>query len=145
MSEVVFPAGRWSEVKLVSLGKYLSAYLAVIMKNFPKARRFYVDLFAGPGVDEVRPSHKRIDGSPLGALNLKRGAFTDYIFVEENAEYFAALTDRVRDHPRVQSVKVMHGDCNELVGQIVRAIPQNAPSFLFVDPKGLDVKWNTIR
>jgi len=144
LSDVFYPAGRWSEVKLVCLEKYLSAYLTVIMKKFADAERFYIDLFAGPGCDEIRPKRKRIDGSPLRALNPRRGDFTDYIFVENRSDYFDALSERVTAHSRSQSVQLMKGDCNDLVDQIVQKIPQDAPTFLFVDPQGLDVKWSTI-
>lgn len=137
LSEVSFPAGRWSEVKLVSLGKYLSAYLAVIMKNFPKARRYYIDLFAGPGVDEIRPSHRKIDGSPLRALNLRRGAFTDYVFVEENSNYFATLKERVQSHPRSSSVQVIQGDCNDIVEQIINAYRGTPLPFFLLTQKVL--------
>jgi three-Cys-motif partner protein len=140
-----FPAGQWSEVKLICLGKYLSAYLTVIMKKFPRSTRYYVDLFAGPGQDEIRPSHRQIDGSPLRALNLKRGDFTKYIFVEEKPSYFEALSKRVAVHERGKAAEVLNGDCNELVRQIVSKIPQESPLFLFVDPRGLDIQWQTVK
>ncbi|MGD0422326.1 MAG: three-Cys-motif partner protein TcmP [Candidatus Bathyarchaeia archaeon] len=145
MTEAAFPAGQWSEVKLIYLGKYLSAYLAVIMKKFPKSERYYVDLFAGPGIDEIRPSQRQIDGSPLRAMSLKRGNFTKYIFVENKPSYFQALLKRVSAHNRGTSAEVISGDCNELVHQIVQKIPQGSPVFLFVDPRGLDVDWQTIQ
>jgi len=144
MPNVFYPIGRWSEVKLVCLDKYLSAYLTVIMKKFPNAKRFYVDLFAGPGCDEIRSIHKKIDGSPLRAMNQKRGSFTDYIFVENRSDYFDSLSEQVRAHPRGQHVQLMKGDCNSLVSQVVGKIPQDSLTFLFVDPQGLDVKWTTI-
>lgn len=145
LAETYFPAGQWSEVKLICLGKYLSAYLAVIMKHFPTTKRFYVDLFAGPGIDEIRPSQMKVDGSPLRALNLRRGEFTNYIFVESDTEYYTALQARVSNNPRSALVKLLKGDCNELVGQIVEATPKDSPIFLFIDPTGLDVKWSTIQ
>ena len=123
-------------------------YLDVIQdddEEVTKSARYYVDLFAGPGRDEIRPGQRQIDGSPLRALSLQRGNFTKYILVENKPSYFQALTKRVSTHDRGTSAEVLSGDCNELVEQIVQEIPQGSPVFLFVDPRGLDIHWQTVQ
>ncbi len=41
--------------------------------------------------------------------------------------------------------EVLTGDCNELIGEVAKRIPPHSLTLAFIDPKGLDAKFETIR
>jgi len=96
----------------------------------------YVDLFAGPGLCVVDDSWEEIHGSPLLALET-RTPFDVVVCVEEDDEARAALSARVRRHPRGNSVEVLPGDCNAVVTDVIAKMPPRFLSLVFIDPEGV--------
>jgi len=136
----VLPIKFHTKGKLVYLRKYLPALNKILRSKVPNRSRFYVDLFSGPGkcidsTDEV------CDGSPLIAIKTNP-AFTDFIFVDINEDYCKALEKRLEGTP---NTNVKSGDCNEKVNEVLSMMNTYDPCFVFLDPFGLDLKWETVR
>jgi len=115
---------------------------------------FFIDLMAGPGKNKFEPSGAVMLGSPLIALTAQY-SFTHYRFVEIDPHYADALNKRVSASERRDAVKVIKGNCNEVVDKIVEEIraldkpyiPDSWPclSLAFLDPEGLELNWETVR
>lgn len=144
------------EMKYPLLRKYFNAYTIVVSNYFP--RFFYIDGFAGTGKCREEHYGKEVDGSPLIALQLKY-PFTDYIFIELNPKRKALLEKHVckyrgkealchekerRDGRMKISIRAIEADINDSIRDVLSKIPQNMPCFIFLDPEGLELKWETV-
>lgn len=163
--------GAWSEEKLEFLRRYLVAYTSImtVLKKQGKFKEFaYVDAFAGsvtpeakrtlrtdpkrpalPGFgDEAREAEiEYVDGSPLVALKTEP-PFDVYCLNDKNqARIREKIVPLGKQFPG-RRIEVTHGDCNEfLLNDIVPRFPWSSfkRAFVFVDPYGLQVLWDTIR
>ena len=134
--------GRWAKDKYFYIGRYLDLF-STAMKN--RWNLYYIDLFAGCGKCRVRDSGEEIDGSALMSLNI-RFPFTKYLFVDSNPEALDSLEKRTKSSDFLDRVKLLHGDCNEKVEEIIKEIPQQGSlSLAFIDPTGLQIKFATIK
>jgi len=138
------PAGSWVTHKRNLLRELLQDYTNEVSKNFKKY--YYIDAFAGPGKNRIEETGEKIDGSPLIALKMKP-PFTNYVFTEIDSDCYHALCNRVQ---KFQSqgfkIKVLRGDCNKvLLEEVLPKIPPNTPIFAFLDPEGLELKWETVK
>ena len=115
------------------------------MVGHPKwpAGLVYVDLFAGPGVCTIKESKTRIPGSPLIAANAPK-PFEKIILCEKDKGIADACEVRVLRTPAGARCTVLRGDCNERVNDIVSLIPDRALALAFIDPTGLDARFETI-
>lgn len=140
--------GDWGAIKHRIVELYASMFVEAMRGKWRSL--VYVDLFAGPGRARLSGSRRIVPGSPLAALGLERG-FDLHIFCEADRERFAALQARVeRDFPGPRCV-FLGGDSNELVPQILAAMPRpgrgnRVLGFCFSDPYGLKgLRFETVR
>lgn len=151
--------GTWTDSKLAVLEKYLRAYLS-LMKGNERARHFktkYIDAFAGSGYslrrtkrDLVADSFSRdvdarglIEGSAIRALKLAT-PFDSYFFIERSAEALSNLIGHIPDAVKLR-VQLAHGDANsELAKLCAQWNTRSERAVVFLDPYGLQVKWNTL-
>jgi len=125
------------EIEPHTLHKYniLKKYLNVC-KIFDKhySNFIYVDTHGGSGkVCFKRKKEKWVDGSPLIAANWTP-SFACHI-VEINPERFKNLCESTKG---CSNVNTHHGDCNKLIGAILKKIPKGRKFvFCFVDPDSL--------
>jgi len=131
-------AHYWTANKL----DFLESYIPAFVKATQQARaRYYVDGFSGPGTNDI--SGVKRNGSPLIAVNVTEPC-TRYFFVERRKALFKELTQHVAGHPRESSVELMQGDFNELADDILSRIPSFAPCLFFLDPEGLELRFDTV-
>jgi three-Cys-motif partner protein len=137
-------AGKWTEDKLYFWYRYLDI-TTVAMKEKPawSGGLAYVDLFAGTGVCTLKRSGRRIPGSVLIAANMIN-PFSAIIACEKNELHADACRKRLDRTTVGDQCHVLVGDCNELVGRVIRMIPRSALTLAFIDPPGLDVHFSTI-
>lgn len=152
--------GPWTLKKLICLRKYLYAYTKIIPRYF---RRYcYIDTNAGPGVNKVtiKGVEREVNGSPLIALKTQP-RFTEYVFIEKKREYADSLRKRVEELTGVKAqeiiehvweikdkatrIRIVHGDCNSYAQQVISWIPPRAHCFVFIDPSGLEIDWETVK
>jgi three-Cys-motif partner protein len=90
-----------------------------------------VDLFAGPGRARIGSTGSIIDGSPMIAFR-QPVPFTDLIVCDVEPENIEALKRRTQGY--AGQVHSLEGDCNALVDEIARRIPQFGLNVALIDP-----------
>jgi three-Cys-motif partner protein len=137
-------AGPWTRDKLYFWKRYLDiATTPMARKGAFPGGLVYVDLFGGAGVCTLKGSKERFPGSALIAATAER-PFRKIILCEKDAKLAEACRARLARTDMGDRCEVLPGDCNELIGEVVKKIPQRALTLAFIDPKGLDAKFSTV-
>lgn len=138
------PIEEHTRDKLLTLIRYLPAYLRATQR----ARELvYIDAFAGPGRNQLKSTAELIDGSPLIALRArsKEGSvFSRFFFVEQDGNLASELESVLNEQADARPIKVIHGDANAELPKIIQGINRRSPTFVFLDPEGVDPSWQTI-
>lgn len=148
--------GKWSEDKLDLLAKYLKAYSDIMNKqktpNNPTGRAwlqayYYIDAFAGSITPKSKEDEQRyIKGSPLRALQTKP-RFDGYWFIDLSPRRIERV-ERLREEFPNCTIEIRQGNCNEVLrNDIIPQLPysSNQRAFVFLDPYGLQVDWDTVK
>jgi three-Cys-motif partner protein len=136
-------------VCLHSLDKahYASKYADIVgtgMKTAYRGPLAWIELFAGPGVLQVKDlGNKFHPGSPVQATSI-RDPFDHYVFVDIDPRCVRALNERVGYLP---GVTVLEGNANSaaVLDRIVEVVPKTGLVVLYADPAGLDFEFDTIK
>lgn len=123
---------------------YFERYLSIFSRGIgPKwaGKTCYVDLFAGPGRSIVRGSQEEVKGSPFVALDYE---FSRYVFVDI-PEILVTVAKRLASHPKRSQVALVPGDCNSVIQEVLKQLPAGHLTLAFIDPTGLQIKFNTIQ
>jgi three-Cys-motif partner protein len=135
--------GIWAKDKLSFLDEFGPPALRATEAKF---QRWYVDLFAGPGVNvDDEETGEEFEGASLRALKMtalkdERLYFTHLVLVNKHGPSHDALQARVDRHcengycraPRTH-VTIEKGDANALVHSIIRRIDSKSYVFVFAD------------
>ena len=136
--------GPWAPQKHHYLRQYVEATRAVRAKYLPGSSRrgvipggaAFIDLFAGPGRARIFSNGSIIDGSPLIALAHEPAPFSRVILCEVDEENVTALRARtVKYEPRV---RIVPGDCNENIDEIISLVPFYGLNLALIDPFNLE-------
>jgi three-Cys-motif partner protein len=133
-------SGAWVLDKKVLVEKYLGIFTKGVANKWA-GKLAYVDLFSGPGKNVIRDTGEEVDGSPLLALKCDFGR---YLFVDV-PEVLATLRMRLRDHPKFPRISFVEGDCNLVIDEVLRQLPVDHLTLAFIDPTGLQIRFETIR
>jgi three-Cys-motif partner protein len=141
-------AGQWTRDKLYFWKKYIDittrAMCGVRGRGAFPGGLVYVDLFGGAGVCAIKGhSTKRFPGSAIIAAHAPK-PFEKIIVCEKDASLAKACRARLDKTAVADRCEVLPGDCNQLVDEIVGKIPKRALTLAFIDPKGLDLEFNTV-
>jgi three-Cys-motif partner protein len=138
-------AQHWTQQKLYFWYRYLDITTDAMFDKPPfRGGLVYVDLFAGAGVCTLKETGKRIPGSVFIAAHMTK-PFCKIIACEENKDYANACKSRLENTYVKNSCHVLQGDCNHLIDKVVSLIPPDTLTIAFVDPKGLDAHFSTIK
>ena len=133
----------WSEVKLQILRDYLAAFTTAVRGKSREA--IYLDLFAGTFDNERRHGTGAFPGSARIALETEP-LFTRIALFEldEPAKKLKKAIQAAR--PSDERWRVFPGDCNITLPAALQWLDPYrwAPTFAFLDPRGLQVAWSTI-
>jgi len=134
--------GWWTEAKLEILRKYLHAF------NLASARAgatVYLDLFAGMPTHTRPDNDAAHDGSTAIALAAEP-RFTRLVFWELEATASRLQSALEESWSADDRWHVVSGDSNATTNTGLSIVTdlQWAPTFAFIDPKGLDVAWTTL-
>lgn len=135
--------GGWSREKHYYLKRYIYTFTTSMMKKW-HGQLYYIDLFTGPGKCITRDTEEEIDGSPLIALNALH-PFAKYFFVDLDKTVIDILSQRCKNHPYYNRVKLIQGDSNLIIDSIINNIPIRSLSLAFIDPTGLHFKFSTLK
>jgi three-Cys-motif partner protein len=136
-------SGPWGRTKLSFLDHYCPA---AIQATERKLQRYYVDLFAGPGVNVVRGTPAtEFEGSPLRVLRYvgqqrQDLSFTHAVFINAMQRDHEALQTRVErmlesSESRLarENIDLIPKDANKVIAGVLRKIPQRAYVLVFAD------------
>ncbi|MCK4796407.1 MAG: three-Cys-motif partner protein TcmP [Spirochaetes bacterium] len=143
----ILDVGIWALEKYQLLGGYCDMFTKGMRAKWDNL--IYIDLFAGPGYSRIRENNKVVRSSPLIALSIPT-KFDKYIFCEENPDFSTSLSERIkRDFSKIDVIP-FEGDCNLILEDIKKAIPQYSKSntvltFCFLDPFNLNLDFETVR
>lgn len=148
-------SGAWAEVKLAFLDHFCPP---AIQATARKRQRYYVDLFAGPGINVPRAGGTEFEGSPLRVLRYRGRpredlSFTHAAFVNADPRDHEALTTRVErlveaGQSRIprENIQFIPGDANNKVAELFQQIPMQAYAFVFADmEKPKQWPWESMR
>jgi len=137
-------ADYWTERKLYFWHRYIDITTrAMVGRATWPAELAYVDLFAGAGVCTLKESGRRIPGSVLIAANSAK-PFARIVACEKSPVHAEACRKRLQRTAVADRCHVLVGDCNDKVQEVADLIPQNALTLVFIDPTGLDARFETI-
>jgi three-Cys-motif partner protein len=160
--------GPWARDKLKCLRDYLSAY-TTILKNQPWCPGyFYIDAFAGAGINEIRKpdagnttpplisfgefqnndadEKEYVQGSSHVALQIPH-PFTKYYFIELAPDRIENLNAIKREYAGRRNIEVIQDDAANALERILRAPDINwkkSRGVVFLDPFGMQVPWQVI-
>lgn len=136
-----------TRIKHRILSGYLPAYFTALFGR--STDLLFVDGFAGRGT--YSGDGKEHPGSPLLALKLiaedpKRSAHIRTIFIEDHDGHYrdleSAVSQYCREHPELKQPILRQGKfaatINDALDELSRAGVRIGPTFLFVDPCGVD-------
>jgi three-Cys-motif partner protein len=141
-------AGRWTRDKLYFWKRYIDITTKAMCgtagrRAFPDGL-IYVDLFGGAGVCTLKGrSKERFPGSVIIAAHARQ-PFEKIIVCEKDPSLAEACRARLAKTAVADRCEVLIGDCNQLVAEVVRKIPERALTLAFIDPKALDAKFSTV-
>jgi three-Cys-motif partner protein len=137
---LAYEPGPWAILKLSVLAYYVDVYTAIIKKNFPRA--YYLDVFAGPGLNRISETKDVIFGSPLIADRIPKDnkKFDKLVLVEKNRSYAEALQHLL------PGAAVIQADVNATgLTEALAQIPSNDPFLAFIDPEGFEIAWTSLQ
>lgn len=132
--------GSWVRDKNYFVERYLTIFSRGVGRKW-EGKLSYVDLFSGPGKSIIRDTGQEVDGSPLLALKCD---FARYVFVDV-PDVLSTLARRLDGHPKSPQISFIEGDCNLVVGDVLRKMPADHLTLAFIDPTGLQIRFNTIK
>lgn len=133
----------WSEAKLQVLSDYLQGFTRAVRGRSSGAN--YLDLFAGSFNNQRRFGTGTFPGSTQIALATEPN-FTRLAFCELSGPAAKLRAEILEALPDDQRSRVFDGDCNETLPEVLAWLESVrwAPSFAFLDPRGLQVAWSTV-
>ncbi len=106
----------------------------------------YLDLYAGPGIVEIKRTGDRVAGSPIAATSVEV-PFDYSIFVEADSERSRTLRWRLSLHLPEEKFTVIEDNCDACIDEVTHFIEERSinPIILaFIDPEGMKASWKTV-
>ena len=111
------------------------------------SRRYYIDLFAGPGKCVIKGSGEEIEGSPILAAK-SRVKFTDYFLADIDAGSLEALRTRIYGLGlgNQDLFKYYPGDADSAIYELLAELPdgQTSLGLAVIDPWGWDFSFDNM-
>jgi len=136
----------WTPLKLVLLNYVLDVCTLIINKTSFFDKKYYIDLFAGSGINKVKNSKNDfLMGSPLIASLKYADKFNKLFFCENNKILSEALDLRLTALNN-NKLKFIPQDCNSCLDNLIEEINlSNSYSFFFIDPNGIEFSWESMK
>lgn len=137
-------------VKHHFLANYVESLVFKVASVYPEV--VYVDGFSGPWKDQGEKFEDTSFGIALQALRRAKAAWAKLgrpdvkmtaLLVEKDADPFSRLQDIIPLYPDI-TIRTFNADFVAIVPELLRAIPQNAFSFVLMDPKGWKIDMASV-
>ncbi len=125
------------------LAEYLQGFTRAVRGRSPGAN--YLDLFAGSYENQRRYGGGSFPGSSQIALQMDP-RFTHLALCELSGPAVKLRADIELAQPGDERWRVFDGDCNQTLPEVLEWLEpvRWAPTFAFLDPRGLQVAWSTV-
>lgn len=153
--------GAWTEIKLAAISAYSRFFTSAIGSKFDL---WYVDPFAGTGERvETEVTGGLLDGTPMSEIERRYPGsasralmlsppFNHYRFGDTKHSHVAALKELCARFP-AKDARVISEDANSFVQREFRSAlwtnndfsTRSPRALVFLDPYGLEVRWETLR
>lgn len=131
---VIQCVGEWADnEKHEYLRRYIDATREV-RRRFGESTGF-IDLFAGPGLVRNRDTGDVCEGSPLIAAAHDNPPFYRIALCDLSEVNVDALRIRMREHG--DRVRIVHGDANDRIGELIGHLPRDGFNLALIDPFAL--------
>lgn len=149
--------GSWTQEKLERLSGYLHAYMQ-IFKSQTWATTYYVDAFAGTGTipskQDAQDSQDAILDEEDQMVAFREGSarislrtnppFNHYLFIEKDIDKVAELHNLKKDFPD-RNIEIVQSEANEYLSNWIDHNNWiNTRAVVFLDPYGMEVKWQVL-
>ena len=131
-------SGKYVLDKLDAIRKYIWAYSFIISKQF-----YYLETHAGPGLCKIRKTTKIVCGTPILALS-NYPYFTKYRFIEYDITCYNSLNNLIEKYFKSHDARVIRGDCNKVITNVLSDFEHNLPTLCVIDPEGTEIYWETL-
>ena len=136
--------GNWGTFgKLYWWNRYISITTKAMAENPRWNGLAYVDLFAGPGILEDA-DHGRMPGSPMIAAHASK-PFSRIVCVEKKRQLAKTCHRRLHNWGVGGISKVIGGDYNAVIDEVIDALPERCLTTALIDPTGLHIHFETVR
>jgi len=145
-SEVFNKFNEWTPLKLILLNYTFYVCSTIVSKVSFFKHKYYVDLFAGSGINKLKGKQDLIIGSPLIVSRSNLSALYDeMIFCEKDPILSEALSLRL-DFLKKRNLTVMPKEYESCLDEILKKLNQrDTYSFLFIDPDCMEFKWEDMK
>ena len=143
--------GPHTLLKLICVSYYAEMFAKIAKGEKARTQGYdgaiYLDLFAGPGIVTIKGPGDRVAGSPIAAICAAKIPFDHSVLIESNPERGSALLKRLSTFLSPNTFTVIRGDCNRELKRVTSLIKDRWKKpiiLIFVDPEGMEAKWETI-
>lgn len=141
----------YTALKLIAIHYYSEVFSQIARHPNRRLQGFdgavYLDLFAGTGLVKLTDTNDFVGGSVPCAVMTKSGY--DYcICVEIKKDRCEILEKRLSKILKNNEFKVINGDCNECINQVIELIKikfKRPIIFTVIDPEGMEIKFSTLK
>ena len=134
--------GGWSRDKHHFLRRYIDAFTTAMRPKRWSALN-YIDLFAGPGLLQIKGKDEYEWGSPMIAAMCNR--FQEIHVCEMNADHLETLRQRMSLLKPSARVFYYGSDANATVHELTKCLRPRSLSLAFLDSFGLDLPYATLQ
>lgn len=150
ITDTYYLVKEWTLLKLIFISSFVDLYTKIIPNHVENW--FYIDLFAGCGVNQVISTSDLVLGSSLIAPCFARKPFTKMFLVDDDKEQTEALSKRITYLSRKDNFKNLNPviyteDCNKIISSIVEDINEYKSTYHYlacIDPYGMEIDWGTM-
>ncbi len=136
---------KLTPLKLIIFNYCLNVCSTIIRKTDFFKNKYYVDLFAGSGLNKMKDNDDFIIGSPLIAALNHSECYSSMIFCENNNGYSNALDLRL-DLLGINNLQLMKEDYEACLDNIIDKVTgRDTYSFFFIDPYSTEFSWDSMK
>jgi three-Cys-motif partner protein len=137
---------EWTPLKLILLNYAFHVCSTIINKMTFFKHKYYVDLFAGSGINKMKGKDDFLIGSPLiVSLSSHSALYDQMCFCEKDPNYSEALNLRL-EFLKKKNLMVQRREYETCFDEILASVNQrDTYSFFFIDPNCMEFKWESMK
>lgn len=136
---------EWTPLKLILLNYTLDVCSTIINKCPFFENKYYIDLFAGSGINKIKDTEDFLIGSSLIAMLGYSDIYNLMIFCEKDPSFYEALNLRLQILKKGK-FEIFKGKYEDNLVNILKQVnSKNTYSFFFIDPYSTEFVWDSMK